>query len=224
MASYFRDRGRQWVAHLQLSIGSDEKVGKVPTIGVESLDILTYPLEAFIPPFVTTSPLLDHEESRHALIAADISVLDESVTLLEGLSIDSEDVRTAIAQSIRLSPNVSPFHRLLQFVELGDYPTYWDRDGPIELSKRQKSFDIYKAAVIKVIVSVAGENNAATALWDVGSVSPGGALVSKMVSWVKKASDTPGTWRDDLVICGALTLGNLIRNGMLLWDSMSSIS
>ena len=151
-------------------------------------------------------------------------MLDESVTLLEGLSIDSEDVRTAIAQSIRLAPSVSPFHRLLQFVELGDYPTYWDRDGPSELSKRQKAFDIYKAAAIKVIVSVAGENNAATALWDAESGTPGGALVSRMVSWVKKASDTPETWRDDLVICGALTLGNLIRNGMLLCGSMSSIS
>ena len=180
------------------------------------MDILTSPLEAFIPPFATTSPLLDHEESRHALIAADISVLDESVTLLEGLSIDSEGVRTAIAQSTTLAPNESPFHRLLQFVELGDYPTYWDRDGSPELSKRQKSFDLYKSVAIKVIVSVAGENNAATALWDVESVPPGGALVSKMVSWVKKASDTPEARRDDLVICGALTLGNLIRNGMPL--------
>ena len=207
----------------RVSIVSDEKAGEVPTIGVESLGVLTSPLESFIPPFATTSPLLDHEESRHALITADLSVLDESVTLLEGLSIDSEDVRTAIAQSITLAPNVSPFHRLLQFVELGDYPTYWDKDGPSELSKRQKAFDIYKAAAIKVIVSVAGENNAATTLWDGESHPPGGALVSKMVSWVKKASDAPETRRDDLVICAALTLGNLVRNGMLLYDSTSSV-
>jgi hypothetical protein len=144
-------------------------------------------------------------------------VLDESVTLLEGLSIDSEDVRIAIARSIALAPDVSAFYRLLQFVELGDYPTYWDKDGPSELFKRQKAFDLYKAAAIKVIVSVAGENNAATALWDTESSPLGGALVSKMVSWVKRASDTPETRRDDLVICGALTLGNLTRNGMLLW-------
>jgi len=214
MAGYFRDWGRQLVAHLWVSIVSDEKAGEVPTIGVESLDVLTSPLESFIPPIATTSPLLDHEESRHALIAADISVLDESVTILEGLSIDSEDVRTAIARSTTLTPDVSPFHRLLQFVELGDYPTYWDRDGPSELSKRQKAFDIYKAAAIKVIVSVAGENSTANALWDAESAIPGGAFVSKMVSWVKRASDTPETRRDDLVICGALTLGNLARDGM----------
>ena len=187
------------------------------------MDVLTSPLESFIPPFATTSPLLDHEESRHALITADLSVLDESVTILEGLSIDSEDTRTAIAQSITLAPNVSPFHRLLQFVELGDYPTYWGRDGPSDLSKRQKQFDLYKSAAIKVIVSVAGENSAETTLWDAESHPPGGALVSKMVSWVKKASEAPETRRDDLVICGALTLGNLVRNGMLLYDSTSSV-
>ena len=202
---------------------SDGKAGETPTIGVESLDVLTSPLQSFTPPFATTSPLLDHEESRQALIAADLSVLDESVTLLEGLSIDSEDVRMAIAQSIKLTPNVSPFYRLLQFLELGDYPTYWDKDGQSELSKRQKAFDIYKAAAIKVVVSVAGESNAATTLWDPESGPLGGTLVSKMVSWVKKASDTPETRRDDLVICGALTLGNLTHNGMILWDSMSSI-
>lgn len=187
------------------------------------MDVLTSPLESFIPPFATTSPLLDHEESRHALITADLSVLDESVTILEGLSIDSEDARTAIAQSITLAPNVSPFHRLLQFVELGDYPTYWGKDGPSDLSKRQKAFDIYKSAAIKVIVSVAGENSAEATLWDAESDPPGGALVSKMVSWVKKASEAPDTRRDDLVICGALTLGNLVRNGMLLYDSTSSV-
>ena len=220
MASYFRDRGRRYVAHLRLR-SSLMKAGEAPTIGVESLDVLTSPLESFIPPFAATSLLLDHEESRHALIAADLSVLDESITLLEGLSIDSEDVRTAIARSITLAPSISPSHRLLQFVELGDYPTYWDRDGPSELSKRQKAFDIYKAAAIKVIVSVAGESNATTALWDAELSPLGGALVSKMVGWVKKASDPPETRRDDLVICGALTLGNLIRNGTLLWDSTS---
>lgn len=150
---------------------------------------------------------MEDEESRKSLIDADVENLEESVTQLEALSLDSEDVRKQLAQYLSTNP-------LIRFIEHGDYPPYWQLDGDELLRQKTKSFDVCKAAAIKVLVSVAGEDNNLTTLWDKSATPPGSDVALKMADWIKKGTaEAAEVRREDLVICGCLTLGNLVRNG-----------
>jgi hypothetical protein len=78
----------------------------------------------------------------------------------------------------------------------------------------EKKFDICKAALIKAIVEVAGEDKNEEVLWDeTEEDQPGGLFVGRMVHWIKAYAGGGTAGRDDLIICATLSLGNLARRG-----------
>ena len=91
----------------------------------------------------------------------------------------------------------------------------------------EKVFDMCKAALIKSVVEVAGEDSNEDVLWDESEEGkPGGNFVCKMVEWIKRyvtemdavvlggdAQLESLNKRDDMVICASLALGNLARRG-----------
>lgn len=153
---------------------------------------------------------------------------------LEALSLDIEDARLSLARGLH-SPDehhgVPCIGSMLDFIEKGNYPPLWYSDGSVEteVSRMEKSFDICKAAVIKAIVEVAGEEKNEDVLWDDSEVAmPGGEFVFRMVEWIKSyviqsdkaptEAETNGPTshsqdRGDLIICATLSLGNLARRG-----------
>ncbi|KIM29117.1 hypothetical protein M408DRAFT_329123 [Serendipita vermifera MAFF 305830] len=174
------------------------------TLGPESLEPLLFTLGGFIPTQKPSSPLVEHAESRKALINADVESLEECVTLLEGLSLDSEEIRMRFADSLSHPAEQSLILQLVDFIEGADYPEYWNLDGEEERKQREKSFDTCKAGTIKALVSIAGETKAMDTFWGNGEI-----LVKRMVKWI--LTDTDSSKRDDLIIAGCLTLGNLAR-------------
>ena len=176
-------------------------------LGTECLEFLVFSLCGFIPSEKPVSPLVQHAESRKALIIADIESLEECVTLLEGLSLDSEEVRMYFAESLSLPPEQSLILQLIDFIEKGEYPDYWNLDGEQERQQREKAFDVCKAGSIKALVSIAGETMAMDKLWGDGEF-----LVQRVANWITTGTAS-GSKRDDLIIAGCLTLGNLARKG-----------
>ncbi|KAG8769991.1 hypothetical protein FRC15_004287 [Serendipita sp. 397] len=164
---------------------------EVPPIGLETLGPLVLSLSNFVPTRPAQSPLINDVDSRNALIVADLEALEESVTLLEALSLDSEEVRLAFAESPEADKLLGS---VLDFIELANYPQYWSLDGEEERKRREKHFDVCKAGVIKALISIAGEQKAMDSLWNKDG------LVKRMVSWV--TSDLPiqgeDAKRDDL--------------------------
>lgn len=126
--------------------------------------------------------------------------------LLESLSLDSEELRLSLASSPQ---NLS---LILDFVERAAPPTYWEActSNVKERKRWEATVGTCKAAVIKCVVTVAGEDKNLTTLWDPknGEGFPGGWFVKRMVGWIK---ETKLEERDDLIICGTLSLGNLAR-------------
>ncbi|THH12748.1 hypothetical protein EW146_g7403 [Bondarzewia mesenterica] len=195
---------------------SELKDDALDLFGPEDLSLLIPPLKAYTPPFPSATGLLDHDAYlRRSLIQADFDVLEEACSLLESLTMDVEDVRLALARGIA-SPDehggVNCLLELLKFIEEGDYHPLWTTDSPAERSRKEKSFDFCKAALIKAVVEIAGEEKNIDVLWDDSDdAAPGGAFVSRMVHWIKSHKNLKEQDRDDLVICATLSLGNLVR-------------
>jgi hypothetical protein len=110
---------------------------------------------------------------------------------------------------------------MLDFVEKGKYPPLWyvQSENGFEggdVSKKEKAFDDCKAAVIKAVVEVSGDDKNLDILWDDSDdTQPGGEFVSRMIDWIRAFvnGETSGNGRDDLVICATLSLGNITRGG-----------
>jgi hypothetical protein len=205
------------------------------------LPLLIPSLRAFIPPFPAPDSsyvFAQPSQSRTLLLQADFDCLQESCMFLEALSLDIEDARLSLARGLH-SPDehhgVPCIGSMLDFIEKGNYPPLWysaSESVDIELKRMEKSFDICKAAVIKAIVEVAGEEKNEDVLWDDSEAGmPGGEFVYRMVEWIKSYvnqsdraptdGETNGPTsnlqdRDDLIICATLSLGNLARRGKQL--------
>jgi hypothetical protein len=165
------------------------------------------------------------------LLHTDFEVLEESCTLIESLSLDVEDIRLALARGFCFPAEhlgVPCLSTMLEFIEYGDYPPLWKTTfTDPERKRKEKAFDICKAALIKSVVEVAGEERNGDVLWEESEETPGGEFVCKMVRWIKDyvedigrsaknpASDSPDSHRDDMVICASLALGNLARRGIV---------
>ncbi|KAL0946949.1 hypothetical protein HGRIS_013108 [Hohenbuehelia grisea] len=164
------------------------------------------------------------------LLNADFDSLEESCTLLESLALDVEDVRLSLARGLTFPAEhggVPCLSAMLDFIEKSGYPSTWYQASVLDesdIKRKEKAFDICKAAVIKAVVEVAGEERNDDVLWDDSEADkPGGEFICRMVEWVKKyvavkelpSSEQPaGTIdRDDLAICACLSLGNLARRG-----------
>ncbi|KAJ7097972.1 hypothetical protein B0H15DRAFT_823645 [Mycena belliarum] len=194
------------------------------------LPLLTPALAAFCPPYPPGSRLFEADSPMfNMLLHADFDVLEESCTLIESLSLDVEDVRLSLARGLNFSAEhggVPCLCTILDFIENGDYPPFWQTALPeADRKRREKVFDNCKAALIKSVVEVAGEERNEDVLWDDSEDNkPGGEFVCRMVHLLKKyVADMdramPGAGvakdsyagRDDLAICASLSLGNLAR-------------
>ncbi|KAF7338334.1 GTP binding [Mycena venus] len=194
------------------------------------LPLLTPALAAFCPPYSSASAFFKEDSAMfNTLLHADFEVLEEACTLIESLSLDVEDVRLSLARGLNFPSEhggVPCLCTILDFIEKGDYPPVWKTAFPeADRKRRERVFDNCKAALIKSVVEVAGEERNEDVLWDDSEDNkPGGEFVCRMVHLIKKyvsdmdqmtsgAEVTKDTLagRDDLVICASLSLGNLAR-------------
>jgi hypothetical protein len=150
-------------------------------------------------------------------VSADFEAFEESCSLLEALALDDEDVRLSLARGMTFPDEhggVRCLAEILEFIDRGDYHPLW-KDLPSDSgAQRERSFDFCKAALIKAVVEIAGEEKNVDVLWDDSDQEkPGGALVAQMAQWIKTHKDLKDNNRDDLLVCATLTLGNLLRHG-----------
>lgn len=192
-----------------------------PILGPDALPYLTPTLLSFVPPYLPPSPALPFakpSETRSAFLKADYELLEETCTLIESLSLDVEDVRLSLARGVPFPAEhngVPCLSNILDFIEGGDYPPLWSTSFDSSTSAQmEKKFDICKAASIKAVVEVAGEDKNEDVLWDdTEEDSPGGSFVCRMVSWIKECATGNKAARSDLIICASLSLGNLAKRG-----------
>jgi hypothetical protein len=185
--------------------------------GPDVLPQLVTPVLSYIPPFQTPPPPFEQATPlRRTLISADFESFEESCSLLEALALDDEDVRLSLARGLAFPDEhggVRCLANILDIIDRGDYHPLWS-DQPSDIAQRERSFDFCKAALIKAVVEVAGEDKNVDVLWDDSNPEqPGGALVAQMVQWIKTHKNLKDRNRDDLLVCATLTLGNLLRHG-----------
>ncbi|KAI0293104.1 hypothetical protein BC826DRAFT_1016962 [Russula brevipes] len=185
--------------------------------GPDALPQLVTPIRSYVPPFQEPPPPFDQPTAlRRTLVSADLEAFEESCSLLEALALDDEDVRLALARGTAFPDEhggVRCLAEILEFIDRGDYHPLW-KDLPGDGTQRQRTFDFCKAALIKAVVEIAGEEKSVDVLWDESDEQqPGGALVGQMVQWIKRHKDLKDNNRDDLLVCATLTLGNLLRHG-----------
>lgn len=202
-------------------------------LGPDVLPQLVVPIRAYIPPFQTPPPPFDQSTPlRRTLVAADLEAFEESCSLLEALALDDEDVRLSLARGTAFPDEhdgVRCLGEVLEFIDRGDYHPLW-KDLPGEGPQRERTFDFCKAALIKAVVEIAGEEKNVDVLWDDSDEKqPGGALVGQMAQWIKAHNNLKDNHRDDLLVCASLTLGNLLRHGACsvlpsLWGSVFEFS
>ncbi|ELU44880.1 hypothetical protein AG1IA_01089 [Rhizoctonia solani AG-1 IA] len=211
-----------WTRRLLESLLELGRVRSEPTpkFGPSVLPYLLKPLDIFssqgsrTPTATHNSTSKSTEASPPDLIAADLEALEASCTLLESLALDSEVIRLAIASDANL------LRIILRFIEFAQPLPEWrtnDSTGK-DNAKWDKKVGLCKGAVIKALVTVAGEDRAISSLWDDtkldggNQAAPGGWFVAAMLAWIKQYRNVdPSDARDDLVICATLTLGNLAR-------------
>ncbi|KAG1782448.1 hypothetical protein EV702DRAFT_1064464 [Suillus placidus] len=185
---------------------------------VQSLIVFTPPLLAAPPPPHFAQP----SQLRTTLLNTDFDLLSESCSHLESSALDVADVRLSLARGFTFPAehhDIPCFSAMLDFVEKGKYPPLWyvQSENGLEggdVSKKEKAFDDCKAAVIKAVVEVSGDDRNLDLLWDDSDDAlPGGEFVSRMVDWIRAFvnGETSGNGRDDLVICATLSLGNITR-------------
>jgi len=189
-----------------------------PTLfGPDVLPLIVTPIRAYIPPFETPPPPFDQATPlRRTLVSTDLEAFEESCSLLEALALDDEDVRLSLARGLAFPDEhggVSCLADILEFIDRGDYHPLWS-DLPGDGAQRKRTFAFCKAALIKAVVEIAGEEKNVDVLWDDSDEKqPGGVLVGQMVQWIKRHKDLKNNTRDDLLVCATLTLGNLLRHG-----------
>ncbi|KAF8628482.1 hypothetical protein AX15_003992 [Amanita polypyramis BW_CC] len=218
-----------WTLRMMISNWGWRTITELKNVKDESLQIfgqdilpsLAPALQTFCPPFALEEavPFRQRDHMLAHLVNADFEFLEECCTLIESLSLDVEDVRLCLARGFNFSSEhqgVPCLSIMLDFIEHGAYPPYWKYLPESDSKKKQKAFDICKAALIKSVVEVSGEERNEDVLWsDTEGDMPGGLFVSRMVNWIKSYTDpqipVDQTNRDDLVMCGTLSLGNLTR-------------
>lgn len=220
----------QFVQRTLLTLASDRSTAH-PLFDTDVLPFLIQPLIAFTPPLLTAPPPPDFAQPsqlRTSLLHADFDLFSEACSLLESLALDVEDIRLSLARGFVFPAehqNVPCLSVILDFIEQGSYAPLWyvqhetSLDGS-EVRSQEKAFDDCKAAVIKAVVEVSGEEKNTDVLCDDSEETyPGGKFISRMVNWIRAfvATGSYGNVRDDMVICATLALGNLTRRGNHQW-------
>ncbi|KDQ61324.1 hypothetical protein JAAARDRAFT_82449, partial [Jaapia argillacea MUCL 33604] len=185
------------------------------TFSSDLIPVIVCPLLSFIPPYASPSGIFsgpDVSALRRTLLQADFAALEESCSLIESMTLDVSDIRLSLARRI---PNPSDpqgadcLSNILTFIEHAAFPPLWSSDISAEENRaRERTFGFCKAALIKGVVEIAGEEKNEDVLWEEG----GGEFIQRMVGWINKYKDLSGSnIRDDLIICATLSLGNLVR-------------
>ncbi|KAJ3515802.1 hypothetical protein NLJ89_g1525 [Agrocybe chaxingu] len=201
----------------------DVQDDSLPIINSDVVPWIVSPLLQFCPPQPPEEfPLLDSvPDVLDNLVQTDFDFLEESCTLIESLALDVEDFRLELARSSCYNQGNEPgscLQAVLQFIEHGSYPPIWRH--PMYNTQRktkEKAFDVCKAALIKAVVEVFGEEKNEEILWkDNDPKFPGGALTQRLVQWIQDYVESSGAnpavpGRDDMAICASLSLGNLVR-------------
>ncbi|KAI0273370.1 hypothetical protein BC834DRAFT_853485 [Gloeopeniophorella convolvens] len=194
-----------------------ENKENAPTVfGPDILPQLVTPIRFFTPPFQSPPQPFDQATPlRRALVSADFEAFEESCSLLETLALDDEDVRLSLARGLSFPDEhggVRCLSEVLDFIDRGDYHPLW-KDIPGDNAQRERAFDLCKAALVKSVVEIAGEEKNTDVLWDDSDEKqPGGAFVAQMVRWIKAQKGLKENARDDLLVCATLSLGNLLRH------------
>lgn len=138
--------------------------------GPDVLPLVVKQLQAFIPPYPKPPDVFSTPSVRHLLVQTDFDVYEQVCGLIESLCIDVEDVRLSLARGLAFPDGehggVACLSDLLTFVDKGDYPPFWSVESPGDLAAKEKAFDLGKAAIVKAIVEVAGEEKNTDTLWD----------------------------------------------------------
>ncbi|KAF5365667.1 hypothetical protein D9758_003317 [Tetrapyrgos nigripes] len=212
-----------WRTLLDLKDTKDETLQIFSPV-TDVLPYLTPSLLPFITPVATEASFVFPSDSAmfSLLLQTDCEVLEESCTQLESLSLDVEDVRLSLARGFQFPAEhsgVPCFTTVLDFIEKGNYSPLWRQAlDEADATRKEKTFDMCKAALIKTVVEVVGEERNEEILWDDSEEQkPGGNFVCRMVHWLKSyvldAESGKGSFshRTDLVVCASLSLGNLAR-------------
>ncbi|KAI0316683.1 hypothetical protein OF83DRAFT_1193499 [Amylostereum chailletii] len=183
--------------------------------GPESLPLFTQSLILYMPPVSSQVSSGLPPSLTKSLVSSDFDVFEGSCSSIESLVMDVEDVRLSLARGMTFPDEHQGVHCLadiLRFIDLGTYHPLWSTDATAERSRKEKAFDLCKAALIKSVVEIAGEEKSIDILWDESDSSrPGGAFVTQMVDWIKAHRNLNESTREDLIICATLSLGNLVR-------------
>ncbi|KAI6039034.1 hypothetical protein EDC04DRAFT_3112751 [Pisolithus marmoratus] len=210
-----------WAWRLITELRDDEH----PLFDPQVLPHLVQPLIVFTPPLLTAPPPPDFAHPsplRTSLLQADFELLSDSCSQLESLALDVEDVRLSLARGFLFPTehqNVPCLTAMLDFIEQGSYAPLWYVQHEASFSmadarNQEKAFDDCKAAVIKAVVEMSGEDKNIDVLVDESDpTKSGGPYISRMVNWIRHfvLGSMHGNARDDLVICATLSLGNLVR-------------
>lgn len=208
-------------------LSSDRECLPPPLVQIfdaNALPLLTTTLRTFIPPYPTIPETPSESPLFDSLAQIDFDILEESCTVLESLSLDVEEIRHSLYRGWRHPDEhngVRCFANILDFIEFGSHPPSWKYHSGSRRERNEKTFAMCKGALIKSIVEVAGEKPEENLLWD-WEFSGGNSdsFVGRMVNWIRAYLNEPSLPvaegaidRSDLVICAALSLGNLVRNG-----------
>ncbi|KZS99283.1 hypothetical protein SISNIDRAFT_448166 [Sistotremastrum niveocremeum HHB9708] len=168
-------------------------------------------LISLLQPFVldatvsTSTPLREAEDTLQSLAETDADLIEEASTLLETLSLDVDSIRTSLADRASLEP-------IVDFIEKAHYPSEWEFTSSEWQKAHEKTFDLCKGALIKAVVTVAGEDQNMDTLWQTSEgETPDAWFVQRILQWITAHGSGKGSARDDLLICATLSLGNLAR-------------
>jgi len=99
-------------------------------------------------------------------VSADLEAFKGSCSLLEALGLDDEDVRLSLTRGTAFPDErggIRSLAEMLVFIDRGDrHPPWKDLPG----DGAQRTFDFCKAALIKAVVEIAGEEKDVDVLWD----------------------------------------------------------
>ncbi|PPR03530.1 hypothetical protein CVT24_007016 [Panaeolus cyanescens] len=217
----------EWEIRSAISSWSWRTISALKDVTDETLQILnsdvlpwiTFPLLKYCPPnLADSSPLLDADpDLLYTLLSTDFEFFQQSCTIIESLSLDNDDIRFELPRSlchVSQEEKLPCLSIILDFIEYGTYPPIWDSSvlDDQERSANKKGLDMCKAALIKAVVEVFGEEKNEDVLWKPTDGSPpGGPIISRLVDWIKKDTGDSELYRDDMTICASLSLGNLTK-------------
>ncbi|GAA5826453.1 hypothetical protein JCM11251_002378 [Rhodosporidiobolus azoricus] len=170
-------------------------------------------------------------EDASDYLDTDIEILSICAALLEGVVIDLEEAKEALAFSSLAFPSPSAstaspppsssslLQALFTFIKSASPPPYWSHpDCTDDPSRTEKAFSTVKAAVVRAVVEAPNSDRVMDRVWaETQEEGKRGKswMVEEMVEWLREAAaerDGETTEkREDMVICAAHVLAALGR-------------